>query len=146
MSDTEQSAPPIDIPQDSPSDVQPSAASAAPEVPPPSSDATAGVSAPGDASAPGADPQPAIDPASLSDVVDTPAAARELLGDESGVPANVTDEVRMDTAPTAIEHPYDTLQRIREKLAAYGAECLESVRPEIEYLQSLCDPRQHDHA
>jgi hypothetical protein len=42
--------------------------------------------------------------------------------------------------PAEPEHPAVTIARIREKLYAYGAEVYEKVRPELEYLQSLCGP------
>lgn len=91
-----------------------------------------------------------IDPATpLSDSIDTPAKALELLGEASGIPAGTTDAVRPLDAPppevvaapgienTDYEHPYATLQRLRTKLTAYGQECYDAVKPEVEHLMRL---------
>jgi hypothetical protein len=62
-------------------------------------------------------------------------ASRLEPADEASAPGA---EAPPEIIPNHEEHPADTIQRIRMKLAAYGAECLETVRPELEYLLSLC--------
>lgn len=62
------------------------------------------------------------------------AAAIEGHSTES----NVVDVMYTDIGNHE-EHPLDTIDRIRTKLAAYGEECLKTVQHEIEYLISLVD-------
>lgn len=158
MSDTEQQAPPptaepvpdVQPSTDAPSAIQPPVPDVAPKEPPPFSDvAPAGVDAPGAApqDSPGAEALRTDAP-----LIDTPVAALQHFGPESGVPEGTDDEITpvSDVANTPEpvvepnpEHPYETIQRLRTKLAAYGEECLKTVQSEVEYLLSLCDPDAH---
>lgn len=146
-------ASPSSSPNDHSSEISPPPALAgAPGAPPPpSADDQAGtntppagdppVSPPGDVVPPvdvqQSTPAPeGLDTAALP-LVDSPEAARATLGDASGVPETVIPAAGEPSGP---EHPYDTIQRMRTKLAAYGEECLRTVQPEIEYLLELSNP------
>lgn len=84
-------------------------------------------------------PAPAGLDVSTLPLVDSPEAARAALGDAAGIP----DVIPATGEPGGPEHPYDTIQRIRTKLSAYGEECLRTIQPEIEYLLELTNPA-HD--
>lgn len=83
----------------------------------------------------------------VSPVVDTPAAALATLGPGAGVPEGTTDVLTpvSSMAPPMvqhpilgeIEHPSETVQRLRRKLAEYGDECLKAVQAELEHLQKI---------
>lgn len=107
--------PPISAAPPAGAEVPPAGAS--PEIPP-------GAAAPVEESK----PVPAGTDVAALPLVDSPEAARGVLGDDAGIAA-------VPDAPP--EHPYDTLQRMRAKLAAYGEECLKAVQPEMEYLLKL---------
>ena len=74
----------------------------------------------------------------LSQCIDTPAKALEVLGAESGVPAGTVDNVTLISVAIPEERePADVIDELRRKLYAYGEECYNAVRPEVEYLQQL---------
>jgi hypothetical protein len=78
-------------------------------------------------------------------LVETPTQGAAVIAG-SPIPAVDAEPIQplsVDAPLPTAEHPMDTLARIREKLSAYGEEVLEKVRPEIEYLMSLCDPEDH---
>lgn len=83
--------------------------------------------------------RPLIPPETPSaDVIDTPAKALEVLGAESGVPAGTVDNVTLISVAIPEERePADVIDELRRKLYAYGEECYNAVRPEVEYLQQL---------
>jgi hypothetical protein len=101
--------------------------------------------APPDVTPSSSEPAPAVEestpptgPLVTSPVVDTPEAAIETLGDDAGIRAPAAAPEPPPHVEAA-EHPHVTIARIREKLAAYGAECLETVRHEIELLHNWFD-------
>lgn len=144
----EPQAAPVPAPVEPPPPAESIAATAGAEVPPES------VAAPPEAVAPETPaPIPVVEsvPATgsevVSPVVDTPAAALATLGPGAGVPEGTTDVLTpvSSMAPPMvqhpilgeIEHPSETVQRLRRKLAEYGDECLKAVQAELEHLQKI---------
>lgn len=114
------------------------AAEAPPVASPGTIDAAPSSSEPVPASPPAVEEsQPVTEPVVTSSVVDTPAAAIATLGDDAGIRApEVPVAESVEPEP---EHPHTTLQRLREKLAAYGEECLKAIQQEVEALHNFFD-------
>ena len=147
-----------DTPVDPPSSSDPSlsaAPSVVPVAPPPASDAAqAGAEVPPVDAPPGDDPGAAaladlVNPDLIESVplagvlptsepIDTPAKALAVLGEDSGVPAGTVDiVVPVSVDVPAAAHPADVIDTLRAKLYAYGEECFNAVKTEVEYLIRL---------
>lgn len=76
--------------------------------------------------------------APAAEAIDTPAKALAALGADAGLPAGTVDVVHpVSVDVPAAAHPADVIDALRAKLYAYGEECYNTVRTEVEYLIRL---------